>query len=384
MRGYYLHVPFCRHKCLYCDFFTAGHRLADWDSFTRAAIGEMAARLPIFNEESDRASAGKESTIYFGGGSPSLLPPEHFRALADCFLNAARSELREFTVEVNPEDVTEESAALWKSAGATRISMGIQSLVDSELKSIGRRHTADRALRAFEILRKEFSNISVDLIFGLPGQTEKTLSQTLEGFISLRPEHVSAYSLMYEERTALTALRDSGRIEPVEETSSLRMFEMISGKLAEEGYQQYELSNYSLPGKESIHNSSYWKRTPYLGIGPSAHSYNGTNRRRANRPDLFAYLRQGWSPEMVEEEILDSDQLREEMIMTGLRMREGIDLVEFEIKFGKRAMETLIKEATPFMSDKFPEGPAAMLAEGHLSLTRRGIMIADEIIAALF
>lgn len=185
--------------------------------------------------------------------------------------------------------MSEDKVAAWCAAGVNRVSMGVQSLMDSELKAICRRHTAGDAVEAYGLLRRSFRNISLDLIFGLPGQTPDSLRHTVDGFLDMAPEHISAYSLMYEELTALTRMRDRGTIDETAEADSVEMFAMVSDMFAGAGYEQYEISNYAREGFRSLHNSSYWKGLPYIGLGPGAHSYDGLRTRRENLPDLAAW-----------------------------------------------------------------------------------------------
>ncbi|MDE6718121.1 MAG: radical SAM family heme chaperone HemW [Muribaculaceae bacterium] len=371
--GIYIHVPFCRRKCLYCDFYSIGERLADWDLFLRALKREFeAAELP----------GGGPCTLYIGGGTPSLAPPEFIAGIREM----VKCEVGEFTIEVNPDDVTPVKSALWREAGVNRVSMGVQSLVDKELTFIGRRHSAEEAMEAYSILRRDFGNVSLDLMFGLPGQTIETLESTLEGFIGMKPEHISAYSLMYEERTALTRLRDSGKIREVAEEDTVGMFGLVSERLHEAGYERYEISNYSRPGFRSRHNSAYWKGLPYIGLGPGAHSYDGDRTRRRNAPDLSLYLR-SWGGTVKSEEIvnvfierLTQEELREEYVMTRLRMAEGIGLEDYKSRFGEEELRRILINAAPY------EG-AGMLAgreSGHLALTDSGVMVSDEVIVGLF
>ena len=377
--GIYIHFPFCRRKCIYCDFYSVGERLADWEAFARAVENEFSAlSLP----------SGVFPSLYMGGGTPSLAPAE----LISRFRRMIPVEVGEFTIEVNPDDVTEEKARAWREAGVNRVSMGIQTLNDDELKAIGRRHTADQAEKAYYILRKYFSNISLDLIFGLPGQTLSSLSATLDRFIEMRPEHISAYSLMYEERTALTRMRDSGKVEEIPDEDSVEMFRLVTSKLKEAGYERYEISNYALPGYRSHHNSNYWKGIPYIGLGPSAHSYDGDRTRRYNLPDLALYIKEygrnikedredikKYRKNIEDNEILSEEELREEMIMTRLRMIEGLDLLEFENRFGKEERISLEKRAKPFLSS----GDLIYMHD-HIALSESGVMISDEIISELF
>lgn len=378
MAGIYVHIPFCARKCVYCDFYSVGARLADWPGLVSALLAEARVRVPgLAGRE---ASSGAGTTLYIGGGTPSLMPGPEFERLAAGMLRLA-GPVSEFTVEVNPDDVTPAAARVWRDAGVNRISMGVQSLVDAELRAIGRRHDARRAREAYDTLRGEFGNVSLDLMFGLPGQTRESLRESVRGVVEMRPEHVSVYSLMYEERTALTRMRDSGRIEETPEEESAGMFADLSAALGEAGYEQYEISNYSLPGFRSRHNSAYWAGEPYVGLGPAAHSYDGHRTRRANAPDVKAYVAQ-WlhgGSDIGTVETLDDDELREEMIMTRLRTRDGIPLGEFRRRFGAEALSELEKASRRWTD--------ARLLERHsdsLSLTREGIMVSDEIIVSLF
>lgn len=289
--------------------------------------------------------------------------------------------MSEFTVEVNPDDVTGELADTWRGAGVDRVSMGVQSLVDDELRAIGRRHDSRRAREAYDTLRRRFGNVSLDLMFGLPGQTRRSLRESVAGVIDSRPEHVSVYSLMYEERTALTRMRDSGRIDETPEEESAAMFADITEMLDSAGYEQYEISNYSLPGFRSRHNSAYWSGEPYVGLGPAAHSYDGLRTRRANAPDVRAYISR-WldgGGDAVTVETLTDDELREEMIMTRLRTRGGIPLEEFRRRFGALAFRSLLSASRRWVAAGLMEE-----RDGALALSRRGVMVSDEIIVSLF
>lgn len=376
----YVHVPFCRRKCIYCDFFSVGERLADWPAFVGSLLAEGCQRVGSFaDDDSDTVSS---SSLYIGGGTPSLMPADEFRRLADGLLELFPDGPEEFTIEVNPDDVSADKAAAWRAAGVNRVSMGVQSLVDSELQTIGRRHTADAAVKAYGMLRKSFRNISLDLIFGLPGQTEDSLLHTVEGFIDMAPEHISAYSLMYEERTVLTRMRDSGAIAETPEVDSVEMFSMVSGMLDEAAYEQYEISNYARDGCRSIHNSAYWQGLPYLGLGPGAHSYDGLRTRRANLSDLRAW--QGAASDFPHtEEILTDDEIREEYIMTRLRTREGISLEDFTHRFGSSQCARLLGLSRQFTAPAGSE-PILSLTDSSLALTKSGIMLSDEVISSLF
>ncbi|MDE5790571.1 MAG: radical SAM family heme chaperone HemW [Muribaculaceae bacterium] len=367
--GIYIHFPFCRRKCLYCDFYSVGESMADWEAFAIAVESEYRNGSKLIPENSI-------VSLYMGGGTPSLAPLEVIKR----FREMIRFAVGEFTIEVNPDDVTPEKARGWKEAGVNRVSMGVQSLNDEELRTIGRRHTSSDVFRAYSILREYFDNISLDLIFGLPGQSLGSLVETIAGFIELRPEHISAYSLMYEERSALTRLRDKGKITEVAEEDSVEMFRLLTSKLREAGYERYEISNYALAGYRSHHNSNYWQGIPYIGLGPSAHSYDGKNERRYNRADLSLYIKnQGRSIEGAEIEILSENELREEMIMTRLRTCEGLDLIQFQDCFGEKERKKLEKKAM-----RYVRSGHLIRSENAITLSDAGVMISDEIIADLF
>lgn len=375
MAGVYIHIPFCARKCVYCDFYSVGARLADWPRLVSALLDEARVRVPELT-----GAGAKCDTLYIGGGTPSLLPPGEFGRLAAGVLSLT-GPVSEFTVEVNPDDVTGELADAWRGAGVDRVSMGVQSLVDGELRAIGRRHDSRRAREAYDTLRRRFGNVSLDLMFGLPGQTRRSLRESVAGVIDSRPEHVSVYSLMYEERTALTRMRDSGRIDETPEEESAAMFADITEMLDSAGYEQYEISNYSLPGFRSRHNSAYWSGEPYVGLGPAAHSYDGLRTRRANAPDVRAYISR-WldgGGDAVTVETLTDDELREEMIMTRLRTRGGIPLEEFRRRFGAVAFRSLLSASRRWVAAGLMEE-----RDGTLALSRRGVMVSDEIIVSLF
>ena len=375
MAGVYIHIPFCARKCVYCDFYSVGARQADWPRLVSALLDEARVRVPELT-----GAGAKCDTLYIGGGTPSLLPPGEFGRLAAGVLSLT-GPVSEFTVEVNPDDVTGELADAWRGAGVDRVSMGVQSLVDGELRALGRRHESRRAREAYDTLRRRFGNVSLDLMFGLPGQTRRSLRESVAGVIDMRPEHVSVYSLMYEERTALTRMRDSGRIDETPEEESAAMFADITEMLDSAGYEQYEISNYSLPGFRSRHNSAYWSGEPYVGLGPAAHSYDGLRTRRANAPDVRAYISR-WldgGGDAVTVETLTDDELREEMIMTRLRTRGGIPLEEFRRRFGAVAFRSLLSASRRWVAAGLMEE-----RDGTLALSRRGVMVSDEIIVSLF
>lgn len=375
--GIYLHVAYCRKKCIYCDFFSAGQRIADWHRYVDALIAELKHRI-------DEMPCPLR-TIYIGGGTPSLIPADEFLRLAEA-LSPYMSEIEEFTLEANPDDITEEMLEVWKRGGADRLSIGIQCFQDDILSAIGRRHDSSTAEQAYRLARRYFDNISIDLMFGLPNQTMDMWSEDVEKAICMNPEHISAYSLMYENGTALTALRDQGKLQETPEEVSEGMFSFLTDSLRKAGYDHYEISNYAKPGYRSRHNSSYWIQKPYLGLGPSAHTYDGNRRRKANSTDLKGYLRR-YAPLEEEnfasdygivEENLSDEELREEYVMTRLRTREGIPLDDFRRRFGEKESAVLLDKAMPLIADR-----RLLHSEGKLALSESAILTSDAVIIEL-
>lgn len=377
--GLYIHIAYCRRKCIYCDFFSAGARVADWHRYVDALVAELTHRkneLPC-----------PLQTIYVGGGTPSLMPAEEFLRLADA-LRPYSGSVTEFTIEVNPDDVCEEKLRVWKASGVNRLSIGIQTFDDTLLKTIGRRHDGDVARKSLWLARKYFDNLSVDLMFGLPGQTADIFKKDLEETLKVRPEHISAYSLMFEPGTALTLLRDKGRIQEVDDRMAEELYLMLVRELKQAGYEHYEISNFALPGHRSRHNSSYWRQKPYLGIGPSAHSYDGVRTRKANRANLRGYLdcmaplpdsrSDSTIENITDREYLSDEELKEEYILTRLRTREGVDLQDFRRRFGETEHRHLLSRAERWVKDG-----SMTIDETHLALAETSILTSDSIIIDL-
>ena len=371
--GLYIHIAFCRKKCIYCDFYSVGDRRADWHGYIDSLIAELNSKRGQLPH--------RLRTVYIGGGTPSLIPPDEFKRLSEA-LRPYLSAVEEFTLEVNPDDVSPAMLAVWKEAGVNRLSIGIQSFDDRMLAAINRRHSSAGALGAYGMCRESFYNISIDLIYGLPGQTMEMWRHDVEMAISLRPSHISAYSLMYEPGTALTLLRDRGAVEEVEEATEEEMMRFLVDSLRNAGYDHYEISNFALPGCRSIHNSSYWHQVPYLGLGPSAHSYDGCKVRTANIADIKGYMSY-WKGEdhavaVSTEECLSDTELREEYVMTRLRTREGIDMNDFRKRFGLKEYNRLLENSHMYQT----EGNL-VLSDGFLSLSEEAIFISDAIILDL-
>lgn len=306
MAGLYVHVPFCRHKCAYCDFYSGPLRGFRAEDYAEA----------LMREHMSRRIADKYSTVYIGGGTPSTMPAALLRPLL------ALGE-GERTIEVNPEDVTPQTAGQWLEAGVNRVSMGVQSMIDSELKAVGRRHTAAEATCAFRTLRDAgFDNISLDLIYGLPGQTPETWRQSLAELLTLGPEHLSAYSLSYEPGTLLHTRLMAGKIAETPEDTVVEMYETLCALTRKAGFTHYEISNFAKPGRQSRHNSSYWDSTPYLGLGPGAHSFDGV-QRGFNPPNLGEYMKKPAGVFRIEEET--PTERHNDLVMTALRTDRGLD-----------------------------------------------------------
>lgn len=364
--GLYIHVAYCRSKCKYCDFFSGGDRNADWSRYTDALIRELKSRIT--------ENGCPFLTVYVGGGTPSLMPPAEFSRLAEAIRPYAMDAV-EFTLEANPDDITEEMLRVWKESGVNRLSIGIQTFHDELLGAIGRRHNAETAEKAYLLSGNYFSNISVDLMFGLPGQTVEMWKKDVEKAISLHPKHISAYTLMYEPGTVMTALRDAGRIRETDDETVLEMYRILVDELKRAGYGHYEISNFTLPGYRSRHNTSYWTQVPYIGIGPSAHSYDGHRTRKANRPDIRDYLE---GKDISETEILTDEELQEEYIMTRLRTLEGIPLNDFSARFGEKALIRLRNRAAKISADDLSQ------SEARIALTEKSVPVSDRIIVELF
>ncbi len=310
----YVHVPFCRSKCAYCDFYSTP-RTELMEKYVDTVGMEWTHR--------DGDGLGDISTIYVGGGTPSSLPVESLVRMLSVF--PAGSRLAECTVEANPDDVTPGWVErLTCGTVVNRVSMGIQSFDDGELRFIGRRHSGRRAEEAFATLREGgIGNISCDLIYGLPGQTLRSWERSIERMLALRPEHISAYLLSYEPRTRLGVMLEQGKVEEADERTACAMYDMLCTALRRAGYVHYEISNFALPGREAIHNSGYWDGSDYIGLGPGAHSMiDGV--RSYNPSDLRGYVASRGEAFGIVEEENELERLNDRII-TSLRTSAGLD-----------------------------------------------------------
>ena len=371
----YLHIPFCASRCSYCDFYTqTGSRLRR--DFINALIRELHLRR---GELPDGAFI---EHIYFGGGTPSLLTPDELtRIFATITSLYPLTGSGEVTIECNPDDVTADYAQALGTLPINRVSMGVQSFHADDLTFLNRRHTAEQVFAAVEYLRCQgIDNLSLDLIYGLPGQTAERWLANIRTFLSLGVPHLSAYHLIYEEGTALTRLVERGKVHPVSEDDSLRFFELLISELKRAGYEHYEISNFALPDRYARHNTGYWQGVPYLGLGPSAHSFDGVRTRSHNVASLPRYTKALLDGERdYETEYLSDEELQHEYILTRLRTQWGIPLDDYTARFGEHATSLLLQAA----KEHLQQGQLTHSAD-TLRLTPAGIFVSDGIIADLF
>ncbi len=387
--GVYLHIPFCKSRCSYCDFATDVYRNSGAvERYVDALCREILLRKPVRQQGLDdqhsdqalpngRASAIVD-TIYFGGGTPSLLEPEQIERI----LNAVTSvfsvaESAEITMEMNPATVTPEKLDAFRRLGINRASFGVQTFNERDLKLLARGHDANDARQTYRMLREAgFENISFDLIAGLPGQTIEDWSRNLDEAIAMEPEHLSLYLLEIHESTPLAEQVRSGRRTPIEDELAAEMYELMLDRLAAAGYDQYEISNFAKPGFESRHNTKYWRLEPVFGFGVSAHSFDG-RERYANERDTARYV------EMIErtgsaETYRETIDLASEFAFLGLRLENGIHLNGFADRFGFDLRERYATEFNEFFNAGLVEETA-----GHLRLTKKGKLYSNNVLSVL-
>ena len=371
MAGIYIHIPFCRKRCSYCDF----HFSTTFENYRKLLITAIAKEINIRKNEISEPIA----TIYFGGGTPSLLEESEleliFNEINTNFSIAADAEK---TLEVNPEDVTCENINAWQKVGINRISIGLQSFKETDLQWMNRAHDLQQGLVAVEELKNAgFQNISVDLIYGLPDLTLAEWEQHLKQVIDLNVQHISAYCLTVEKRTALNHLVKSGKLKTANEDVQSDQCNLMWRFLRENDFLQYEISNFSKPGFESKHNTSYWLKKPYLGVGPSAHSFNGSSRRWNVANNTNYYKSVGKNEAWYETEILSNDDQWNELFLTGLRTIWGVSKAELA-SYGN-------------LTESEQENLQALIENGDLTetktaliLTETGRLKADGIAASFF
>jgi len=372
MAGIYIHIPFCMQRCTYCDFYT---EVAP--QYIPALIDSMVKEINI---RKDYLQNSIINTIYFGGGTPSILNYEQFNTIFGIIYNLFTvADNAEVTFEANPDDLTPEFLTSMHSLPFNRISIGIQSFDDTDLKRINRRHSSQQAINAVRNAKQAgFDNISIDLIYGLPFQTLASWEKQLDMAVSLGIQHISAYGLTYEEGTVLWNQREKGELETVDEIIMNEMYQMLRDKLKQKGFEAYEISNFALPLFRSKHNSSYWKQESYLGIGPSAHSYDLVSRQW-NISSIKAYIKAiNENSGFFERELLSLNDRYNDFVMVSLRTSEGIDVPHLEKEFGTELAEYCLRNIKTFMDSE-----QVYYSEGKLRLTPQGIQISNLILIQL-
>lgn len=377
--GLYLHVPFCRVHCPYCDFVVAAGASWPEERYVSALVAELGRR-----SGEEPWSGGRVATIYLGGGTPSLFAPESIGRILEAvrarFPVAAGAEV---TLEANPENAAVERLSEFRARGVNRLSIGIQSFSPRLLKVLGRLGTAADTLRAVPAARRAgFEDVSLDLIFAVPGQTLDEWRDDLDQAIELAPDHVSAYGLTYEEATPFFALRRDGRLRAVDDDAEAEMFDEARERLPAAGYAAYEVSSFARPGHEARHNAAYWRAVPYLGVGAGAHSYvpeGPRGRRLANERDVAAYVKRALAggDAVAAEESLDEAQSAREALLLGLRRTAGFSERSFGARFGRPPEEVFPR------IPELVEGGLLERAGGRLRLTARGLRVADSVLEAL-
>ncbi|MBM3921772.1 MAG: radical SAM family heme chaperone HemW [Sphingomonadales bacterium] len=367
MAGIYLHIPFCKQACHYCNFHFSTTR-----DQQGALIEALAKEIEL---QKDYLQRQPVHTIYFGGGTPSILP----KASLDLLLQTIRQQTgyaneAEITLEANPDDITEENCQAWREAGINRLSIGVQSFIEDELRWMNRAHSAAQSLQGLQTASRFFSNISIDLIYGLPGQSHAQWQSNVEKAISLNIAHLSCYALTVEPKTALEKKIRTKQYSPVDPDKQSAQFLALMEWLEKAGYRHYEISNFAKPQMESRHNSAYWQGEHYVGIGPSAHSYNGISRQwnLSNNALYIRFIEKGQIP--YEIEILTPAQICNEYIMTALRTDTGIELATL----GKE-QERIVR-----LAERYIQRGHLLSDEKRVWLTKEGKLLADGIAAALF
>lgn len=374
MAGIYLHIPFCKKACHYCDFhFSTSLKLKD--DLLAAMRLEIESRKDFFDKSEII------ETVYFGGGSPSILSESELNSLLESIRTGFKIEPdAEITLEANPDDLSMNKLTAMKAAGINRLSIGIQSFRDEDLQLMNRAHNREMAIKSIENARDVgFENLSIDLIYGIPEMTEEQWASNLNILFGYKPEHISAYNLTIEEKTAFGNWASKGKLKLPAEEVVIRQFEVLTAMAKQNNFEHYEISNFALPGKISKHNSSYWKGKKYLGIGPSAHSFTGNVRRWniKNNPLYIKAIKGGQT--YYEEEILSSTDKLNEYILTSLRTSWGLDLGYFEQQFGTEYLQNLMANISPYLKSE------QVRREGEkILLSEKGKLVADKITSDLF
>lgn len=372
--GIYVHIPFCVSRCIYCGFYsTINTELRR--QYVDALLNEMRMRR---DEKMGRQQVMPDciDSIYIGGGTPSTLALDDVHRILDTIYKLYPcKDTREITIEMNPDDVTLDYVEALRQFGVNRISLGVQTFDDQRLRFIHRRHTSAQAINAVATIRSaNIHNVSIDLMFGFPNETIGDWKKDLNKALLLNPDHISAYSLMYEEGTPLYKMLEKGMVKQADDVLCLQMYTTLMDTLKDNGYEHYEISNFCLPGKRAIHNSSYWNDTPYWGFGASAHSYNSLTRswNVANVKEFIKAISNNTLPS--ESELIDEDTHYDDLVTTSMRTIEGLNLAKLNTEYRTYA----IKNAKNDLRNGLLE-----LNGDYLRLTRKGLFISDMVMSNL-
>jgi len=373
MAGIYIHIPFCKQACVYCNFhFSTSLQLKN--DFLQALLKETGDRKDYLQGENIE-------TIYFGGGSPSLLAPAEIEYILSAINNNySISPNAEITLEANPDDINLENAMAWRKLGINRLSIGIQSFYDEDLRWMNRAHDADQSVRSIDaVFNAGFSNLTIDLIYGMPTLTDEKWQANVQRATEYGIPHISCYALTVEAKTVLEKKIRTGMTSDVNTDDQARQFLLLIDWLEEEGYEHYEISNFAKPGMRSRHNTSYWQQKKYLGLGPSAHSFDGMSRQwNISNNSLYVSSIKDSLPAFEFEQLQPIHRLNE-YIMTSLRTSEGLNLDFVSTQFGSNAMNQLQEN-----SCRHEENGSIIHEENMIKLTRKGRLLADGIAADLF
>lgn len=376
MAGIYLHIPFCKQRCTYCNFHFST-QTKQTEQFLAALTIEIQAQKSYLAKQ-------KIETVYFGGGTPSLLSlaqVEEIMSALELAFQFNRKELAECSFEVNPDDMSEEYLNGLKKIGINRLSIGIQSFKEKDLKLMNRAHSMNQSHNAIALAyRTGFASCSIDLIYGTPNLSNEEWRQHILQAIEHKVPHISAYALTVEPKTALASAIDRKQLPPLEEQKAAEQFEILVATLIEQGYEQYEISNFALPGKYALHNTNYWKQKHYIGLGPSAHSFNGHSRQWniANNALYIQSLNKDGKANCEVELLSKADQYNE-YIMTSLRTQWGINLSYLEKQFPE-----YFKESFDVIHSLYLQKNQAILTDNHFKLTNKGKLFADQIASDFF
>ncbi|WP_277014483.1 radical SAM family heme chaperone HemW [Flavobacterium lindanitolerans] len=372
MSGIYIHIPFCKQACHYCDFHFSTS-MKKKEEMVQALVKEMQMRKSEFENET-------VETIYFGGGTPSVLSDEELAFLIDAvYANFKVAENPEITLEANPDDLSDERIVELAGSRINRLSIGIQSFFENDLKMMNRAHNAEEAKKSLETATRYFDNISIDLIYGIPGMTNEMWKQNIETALSFGIPHISSYALTVEPKTALKKLIQTGKVSEPKDEVAQEHFMILVEMLQQHGFIHYELSNFGKPDYFSKNNSAYWLGKKYIGIGPSAHSYDGISRswNIANNPIYLKEIEAEKLPGEVE--ILTANDRYNEYIMTGLRTIWGVSLNRIQKEFGEEVLQYLQKQSEKFIADGL-----LAVEKNILKTTPKGKFLADGIASDLF